>query len=96
MDFCTLSRTIGFGRRTRPNGSTVTDSEVVVSDEKLYVVRCYEGFEEIWFDVSKPVSKAEADCIWGKLTENGTLEYQYDGINNYYKVFPADTRMFHS
>lgn len=61
----------------------------------LFVVRLYDGFDNIWMDVSKPVTKAEADKIWAEKTGNGTHHSKYADID-YYRVFPADTVMLYS
>lgn len=63
--------------------------------EELYVVRLYDGFDNEWMDVSKPVSAEEADRIWREKTEGGTKNTSYDDID-YYRVFPADTTMLYS
>jgi hypothetical protein len=48
-----------------------------------------------WMDVSKPMSKEEADLLWQEKTENGTKNTKYaDG--DYYAVFPADTKMLYT
>jgi len=40
-------------------------------------------------------TKAEADAAWSEKTDNGTKKTKYaDG--DYYKVFPADTKMLHT
>ena len=58
----------------------------------LYIVRHYDGFDNVWIDVSKPVSALEAKEIWNKYTHNGTRMTKYDDID-YYSIFPANTRM---
>lgn len=64
-------------------------------DQKLFVVRLYDGFDNQWIDVSKPVPKAEADRILAKHTKNGTEKTCYRDID-YYAIFPADTKMLYS
>ena len=66
-----------------------------MSEEKLYVVRLYDGFDYEWMDVSDPVSWDEAKKIWDEYTENGTKNTTYNDID-YYKIFPADTVMHFS
>lgn len=61
----------------------------------LYVVRLWDGMDGIWMDVTKPVSKAEADRIWNENTKDGTEKIDYKDID-YYRVFPADTTMLYS
>lgn len=59
--------------------------------EKLFIVRLFDMFDG-WIDISKPVTKGEADKIWNESTENGTKNTKYaDG--DYYAIFPADTKM---
>ena len=64
-------------------------------EEKLYIVRLYDGFDNEWMDVSKPVTYKEAEDIWGEKTENGTKETKFEDIA-YYKIFPANTVMHFS
>lgn len=59
--------------------------------EELFILRLWDMFDG-WIDVSKPVSKDEADKLFNEETNNGTRNTKYsDG--DYYRVFPADTRM---
>jgi hypothetical protein len=46
-------------------------------------------------DVSEPVPIGEANRIWNEHTKNGTEGTTFDDID-YYKIFPADTRMIFS
>jgi hypothetical protein len=62
---------------------------------ELFVVRLWDGMDGEWMDVSGPVSKEEADKIWNEETKNGTHAASYNDID-YYRVFPADTRMIYS
>jgi len=64
-------------------------------EEKLFVVRLYDGFDNQWMDVSKPVPKAEADRIWNEKTKNGTEKRNYGDID-YFAVYPAGTRMIYA
>lgn len=59
---------------------------------ELYIVRLWDGGDHVWIDVSKPLPREEADEIWNKETKNGTEKTKYDDFD-YYRVFPADTRM---
>ena len=63
--------------------------------EKLYIVRLYDGFDNQWMDVSRPVPKAEADRILAEKTAGGTKNASYADID-YYRVFPAGTKMLFS
>jgi hypothetical protein len=58
----------------------------------MFVVRLWDGFDGIWMDVSKPVTKEEADRIWNEKTNNGTERKCFNDID-YYSIFPADTTM---
>lgn len=59
--------------------------------KELYIVRCWDMFDG-WFDITGEVSYDEAKLEWDKLTKNGTVKTKYsDG--DYYRIFPADTRM---
>jgi hypothetical protein len=62
---------------------------------KLFIVRHYDGFDHDWIDVSKPVEKGEADRILAEKTDGGRRNVGYNNID-YYRIFPADTRMLHS
>lgn len=63
--------------------------------EKKFVVRLYDGFDNQWIDVTKPMTMAAAKAEWSRLTKNGTEKAKYSDID-YYKIFPADTRMLFS
>ena len=63
--------------------------------EKLYVVRLYDGFDNLWMDVSKPLPKDEAHKILMEKTKDGTKNTKFDDID-YYAIFPADTTMMFS
>lgn len=65
------------------------------AEKELYVVRLYDGFDNVWMDISKEVSLEEAESIWGEKTKNGTKNTKYDDID-YYKVYPANTKMLRS
>ena len=63
--------------------------------EEKFIVRLYDGFDNEWMDVSKPVIYEEAQKIWNKETKNGTQNTNFDDVD-YYKIFPADTVMMFS
>ena len=63
--------------------------------EELFIVRLYDGFDNIWIDVSEPVSRTEAEEIWNKETKNGTKNTKFEDLD-YYSIFPADTVMMYS
>lgn len=63
--------------------------------DTLFVVRLYDGFDNQWIDISRPVSKEEADKILAEKTHNGTTQTKYSDID-YYAIFPANTQMIYS
>jgi hypothetical protein len=66
-----------------------------MKDEKLWVVRLYDGFDNIWMDVSKPLPHNEANKIWMERTKDGTKNTKFSDID-YYRLFPADSKMLYS
>ncbi len=67
----------------------------MADETPLYVVRMWESYEGYWFDLTRPVSKEEADKVYNDHTKNGT-QYNVEEYNrDYCKIFPADTRMWH-
>ena len=63
--------------------------------DKLYVVRLYDGFDNLWIDICEPTTKKKAKVLWNKKTNNGTENTGYDDID-YYAIFPSDTKMLFS
>ena len=55
----------------------------------------YDGFDNLWMDVTESLSLDEAMKVWRKETADGTKSYEYNQID-YYEVFPADTKMLRS
>lgn len=66
-----------------------------MNDEQLYIVRLYDGFDNEWYDCTKPVSKEEADKVLREKTKNGTKNTKFEDMD-YYKIFPSDTCMMFS
>ena len=64
-------------------------------EPELYVVRLYDGFDNLWMDVSPPMSHEEAEKIWKEKTKGGTYKTSYDDID-YFRIFSADTLMHFS
>ena len=64
-------------------------------EEGKFIVRLYDGFDNEWIDISKPISKEEAKELWNKRTEDGTENTCFADID-YYEIFPADTIMRYS
>jgi hypothetical protein len=68
-----------------------TDAPEQTGLSKLFIVRLFDMFDG-WIDITGPMSKDEADAVWRDKTGGGTHHTQFsDG--DYYRVFPADTRM---
>jgi hypothetical protein len=62
-----------------------------MSTDKKFIVRGWDMMDG-WYDCTGPLSEAEAQVKWNEYTRNGTRNTKYsDG--DYYKVFPANTRM---
>jgi hypothetical protein len=62
------------------------------SRDGTYVVRLYDGFDHGWCDITKSVSLDEALRVWRQETKNGTEYTRFEHID-YFRIFPADTRM---
>ena len=58
------------------------------------MVRLFDMFDG-WLDITSAISLEEAEKIWNEKTNNGTRNTSYDD-GDYYKVFPADTRMIYT
>ena len=63
--------------------------------ESRYIVRLYDGFDNLWIDVSKAVPLEEAYTVWMDKTGNGTKTTSFQDID-YYAIFPSDTRMLYA
>lgn len=61
----------------------------------LFVVRFYDGFDNEWTDITKPITKEEAEKVLMQKTENGTIRTSFKDVD-YYQVFPANTKMYFS
>lgn len=61
----------------------------------LYIVRVYDYFDNIWIDVSSPLSQENAQALWNQKTCNGTQKCKFED-RDYYAIFPADTVMLFS
>jgi hypothetical protein len=61
----------------------------------LFIVRLYDGMDNQWMDVSKPLPREQAQAIWLEKTEGGTKKIAFEEID-YYRIFPADTKMLYS
>lgn len=69
--------------------------------QALYIVRLWDGFDGEWMDVSEPLPRDEADKLCAEKNVArigpgaGSPIGGYHHID-YYRVFPADTRMVFS
>ncbi len=59
-----------------------------------FVVRLWDGMDGCWTDCNRAAGvKAETALkTWAESTKNGTKKIRFDEID-YYRIFPADTRM---
>jgi len=64
------------------------------AEEGRFVVRLYDGFDNRWIDITGPVTRAEADRVWSEKTKGGTEKTTFNDID-YFRIFPADTRMLY-
>lgn len=84
----------------RPNRSRVADECVWDPIQRkfmkttLYVVRFYDGMDNVWMNVSCRVTKEEATRLWNEKTDNGKRNTKFADID-YYAIFPADTVMLY-
>ena len=62
------------------------------SETGLWVVRLYDGIDNVWIDVSDPVTLDKAKEIWREKTNNGTEKTCYNDLD-YFRIFPSDTVM---
>lgn len=58
-------------------------------------LRLWDGMDGVWCDVVTSVDLAFALRAWCERTVNGEHNTKYGDID-YYKIFPADTRMLYS
>jgi hypothetical protein len=65
------------------------------NNPSLYIVRLYDYFDNIWLDVSSPLSQEDAQALWNQKTSNGTQKCKFEDCD-YYAIFPADTVMLFS
>lgn len=72
----------------------ITDAARKIVNGK-FVVRLYDGFDNEWMDVSKPVDYEEALKIWNEKTEGGTKKIKFDDID-YYAIYLEDIVMRYS
>jgi hypothetical protein len=73
----------------------VMKAEELTEDEELFILRHYDGFDNIWIDVTSPASKKATQFEYNQHTDNGSKNTCYEDID-YYKIFPENTRMLRS
>ena len=61
---------------------------------QLKIVRLYDMMDG-WIDVTGVVTEDEANRVWNEYTYGGTRNTKYEH-SDYYKIFPADTRMIYT
>jgi hypothetical protein len=64
------------------------------SENGLYTMRVYDGFDNHWVDCLTGVSLEEAQAYWNEKTKRGTEKTDFNDID-YYDIFPAETRMLY-
>ena len=72
----------------------VTDAARRIINEN-FIVRLYDGFDNEWIDVSKPVLYEEALKIWCEKTSDGTEKTHFNHID-YYAIYSEDIVMHYS
>jgi hypothetical protein len=61
-------------------------STILAQNNKKYVVRIYDGFDNEWFDTCSPTSYKLAEKLYNQKTENGSKFTSYKHID-YYGIF---------
>lgn len=61
----------------------------IADDGKRFVVWHYDGMDNEWMKVSKPVPYKEAKEIWNRKTKNGTEFTRYENID-YFTIEPIN------
>lgn len=74
------------------DGDSFLEHDDESDSENLYVVRLYDGMDGVWIDITEPVSHSEARRVWRRFTKEGTKNTSYGDLD-YYKIFPANTKM---
>lgn len=67
-------------------------AELTQNGECKYIVRLYDGFDNVWIDIEGSLTYDEAKKVWNERTKDGTKNTKYDDID-YYRIFPDDTVM---
>lgn len=65
---------------------------LIFAENALYVVRHWDGMDGCWTDVTQPGPPDAVLAVWAASTKGGTKMVCFDDID-YFKIFPADTRM---
>ena len=59
-----------------------------------WVVRQWDGMDGCWADATGPLTPPAALAVWNERTDSGTKRVSFKNDIDYYRIFPADTRMF--
>lgn len=86
---------VGFSERRKVETRREEEITAPEIEEAKWILRMYDGMDGLWLDIGNPCSREEADRAWNKYTKNGREKTSYADID-YYKVFPANTRMLRS
>ena len=62
------------------------------SENGLYTVRLYDGFDHHWVDCLSDVTLEEAQRFWNEKTQGGAKNTTFADMD-YYAIFPAETKM---
>jgi hypothetical protein len=93
---CRVAASLTSTRRPSSQPTTRDIRSAEYSPDGLYVVRLYDGMDGAWYDITGPVTREEAERIWNKRTCSGTSEISYENDIDYYRIFPANTKMFYN
>ena len=66
-----------------------------LNEDGKYIVRQYDWFDHIWFDLTGELSKDQAVKEWDKKTKKGTKNAKFED-GDYYHIFSSDTKMIFS
>jgi hypothetical protein len=70
--------------------------ELLTADaDAQWVLRHYDGFDNEWCDITQPLEATEAIRQYLEKTLKGTKWVGFNEID-YYRLFPADTKMVYS
>jgi hypothetical protein len=69
-----------------------------MTDQPQWVVRLWDGFDGEWMEIAGPMSEAEARREAEKRNQkhSGNKHANFSTAIDYYRAFPADTKMVFS